>query len=108
MLVFADESTWGGERREAGQLKGLVAEPTVLIRRKYLKAVEEPSAMHFVIASNSDWPIPVDWDDRRFFVLDVSDARQQQDTAYFGPADRGAGERRARRDAARPARAPGR
>jgi hypothetical protein len=85
VLVFADESTWGGERREAGQLKGLITEPTVLIRRKYLKAVEEPSAMHFVIASNSDWPIPVDWDDRRFFVLDVSDARQQQDKAYFGP-----------------------
>ena len=85
VLVFADESTWGGERREAGQLKGLITEPTVLIRRKYLKAVEEPSAMHFVIASNSDWPIPGDWDDRRFFVLDVSDARQQQDKAYFGP-----------------------
>jgi hypothetical protein len=84
VLVFADEATWGGDPKAAGRLKGLVTENTVIIRRLYLKAVEEPSALHIIIASNSEWPIPADWDDRRFLVLDVNETRKQ-DESYFAP-----------------------
>lgn len=83
-LVFADEATWGGDPRHAAKLKGLVTEDNVPIHRKFLKMVEEPSALHIVIASNGDWPIPAEWDDRRFFVLDVNESRKQ-DEAYFAP-----------------------
>src|SRR5262245_30249207 len=82
VLVFADEATWGGDPRHAAKLKGLVTEDNVPIHRKFLKMIEEPSALHIIVASNGDWPVPADWDDRRFFVLDVSDERKQ-DEAYF-------------------------
>lgn len=82
VLVFADEATWGGDPRHAAKLKGLVTEDNVPIHRKFLKMVEEPSALHIIVASNGDWPVPADWDDRRFFVLDVSDERKQDET-YF-------------------------
>lgn len=82
-FIFADESTWGGDPRAAAKLKGLVTEDTIPIHRKFLKMVEEPSALHIVIASNNDWPIPIERDDRRFTVFDVADThRQNQD--HFG------------------------
>ncbi len=80
--VFADESTWGGDPKAAAKLKGLVTEDTVPIHRKFLKMVEEPSALHTVISSNNEWPIPIEHDDRRFTVYDVLDAHRQDD-GYF-------------------------
>lgn len=82
VLVYADEATWGGDPRHAAKLKGLVTEDNVPVHRKFLKMVEEPSALHIVVASNGDWPIPAEWDDRRFFALDVSEAHKQDET-YF-------------------------
>src|SRR5690606_38452617 len=37
-----------------------------------------------IIASNNEWPIPLDPDDRRFMVLDTWDKFKQNDE-YFGP-----------------------
>lgn len=69
VLVFADESTWGGDPQAADKLKGMITEDTIPIERKFLPLVEEPSALHIVIASNHDWPIAIPKDDRRFMVL---------------------------------------
>lgn len=81
--IFADESTWGGDPRAAAKLKGLVTEDTIPIHRKFLKMVEEDSALHVIIASNNEWPIPIDHDDRRFSVFDVQETVKQND-GYFG------------------------
>ena len=83
VLIFADESTWGGDPRAASKLKGMITEDRVTINRKFLKMVDEPSHLHTMIASNNSWPIPIEHDDRRFTVLDVSEAKKQ-DQAYFG------------------------
>ena len=82
VLVFADESTWGGDPRAASKLKGMITEPTVPINRKFLPLVSETSALHIIIASNNEWPIPIERDDRRFCVLQVNEDRKQ-DGAYF-------------------------
>src|SRR6185369_6442009 len=82
VFVFGDETCWGGEKQAAEKLKGLITEDTILIHRKFLKAVEEPSALHIVMASNSEWPVAIPKDDRRFLVLDVAEAKQQ-DQVYF-------------------------
>ncbi|MBF8263689.1 MAG: Primase 2 [Parachlamydiales bacterium] len=37
---------------------------------------------HLIISSNEDWAVHLDPDDRRFYVLDVSDSRKE-DNAYF-------------------------
>jgi|TARA_B110000459_G_scaffold65355_1_gene73326 hypothetical protein len=39
------------------------------------------------MATNDTWAVPAGHDERRFFVLEVSSAHQQ-DTAYFGAIDR--------------------
>lgn len=87
VLVFADESTWGGDPAAADKLKGMVTESTIPIERKFMPLVEEPSMLHIVAASNNDWPISIAMDDRRFFVLDVADAERQND-GYFVPLRR--------------------
>jgi hypothetical protein len=84
VLIFADESTWGGDPRAADRLKGMVTENTVNIERKFLPLVEEPSALHIIMASNNEWPVAIPIDDRRYMVLDVADTQRQND-AYFGP-----------------------
>jgi len=82
--IFADESTWGGDPKAAAKLKGLITEDTVPINRKFLKMIDEPSNLHICIASNNEWPIPIDKDDRRMTVLDVGDSKRQDDS-YFLP-----------------------
>ena len=82
VLIFADESTWGGDPRAAERLKGMVTESTVNIERKFLPLVEEPSALHIIVASNNEWPVAIPPDDRRFMVLDVADSKRQNDE-YF-------------------------
>jgi hypothetical protein len=82
VLVFADESAWGGDKKAQNKLKGLVTENQVLINRKYLTAISEPSALHIIIASNSDWPVIVEHDDRRYCILRVNETRKQ-DRDYF-------------------------
>jgi hypothetical protein len=83
-LIFADESTWGGDPKAADILKGLITEDTVPIERKFLSIIEEQSALHTIIASNNDWPITIPKDDRRFMVLNVAETQKQKD-AYFTP-----------------------
>ena len=84
VLIFADESTWGGDPKAADRLKGMVTESMIPIERKFLPIVEEPSALHIVIASNNEWPISIPKDDRRFIVLDVAETEKQND-AHFIP-----------------------
>ena len=84
VLVFADESTWGGDPKAANKLKGLVTESTVPIERKFLPLVEEPSCLHTIIASNDEWPVAIPKDDRRFTVFDVAEDKRQDD-AHFTP-----------------------
>lgn len=85
--IFADESTWGGDPRAASKIKGLITEPYIPINRKFLKMVAEENMMSIVIASNSDWPIPVEHDDRRFVVLQVNEERKN-DVDYFAELHR--------------------
>jgi hypothetical protein len=82
-LVFADEAFYAGDKQPEGQLKRLVTEPTLMIEAKYANAVPARNCLHLIVASNDDWVVPAGTDERRFFVLDVSSARQK-DYEYFG------------------------
>lgn len=83
-LVFLDEATWGGANQERGILKGRVTNRTMIVNRKHIPAVEERSMLHIIIASNEDWPIGVDRDDRRFCCLNVVNPHANA-PAYFKP-----------------------
>lgn len=84
VLVFLDEATWGGDKREAGVLKGRITSSTMQIERKHLPMLTETSMLHVIMASNEDWPVGIDRDDRRFVALKLPDEHAQS-AAYFRP-----------------------
>ncbi len=82
VVVFADEAFWAGDKRDEGVLKALVTEPTITIEAKHRNARAAKNVTHLIVASNSDWAVPASGAERRYCVLDVSDAHLQ-DHAYF-------------------------
>jgi hypothetical protein len=82
VFVFADEAFFAGDKQHEGVLKALVTEPFITIEAKYQNAVTIANMTHILMASNSDWVVPATSDERRFFVLDVSDCRIR-DIPYF-------------------------
>ena len=83
LLLFSDEAFFAGDKAQAGMMKGLITERTRMIEKKYMDAQEVQNFTRLILASNEDWLVPSDWDDRRWFVIDVKPA-QQQNTIYFG------------------------
>jgi hypothetical protein len=82
IVCFADEITWGGHKKTAGKLKGLVTERFLVLERKGVDAVAHENMIHLVVASNNAWVIPAGMDSRRWFVLDVAPT-YQKDPEYF-------------------------
>ena len=82
ICVFADEITWGGNKKTAGKLKGLITEMFLIGERKGVDALPYRNMCHVMIASNNDWVIPADTNSRRWFVLDVP-STVSRDREYF-------------------------
>lgn len=82
ILLFADESFYAGDRQHESVQKGLITEPTITIEQKGIDLIEVKNMLHIIMASNSDWVVPASIDERRYFVLDVSDKRRG-DRNYF-------------------------
>jgi hypothetical protein len=82
LLVFADEVTYGGSKKVAGALKGLVTEKWLMLERKGVDSTPYRNCLRLGIASNEDWFIPAGPSSRRWFVLEVPD-NVANDKAYF-------------------------
>lgn len=54
----------------------------IIIEGKGKDAIPVSNCRHLIVSSNEDWAVPMDLEDRRFFVLDVSSHRQR-DSEYF-------------------------
>jgi len=83
VLVFADEAVWGGNKEQEGVLKTLITEPRRQYEQKYQGVVELDNYTRVIMATNNDWAVPAGLEERRFFVLQVSNAKLQ-DNVYFG------------------------
>lgn len=81
-LLFADEAIAPGDKGAESRLKGLITEPDLTIEGKGENLVTEPNHLHVVMASNEDWVVPAQADERRYAVFDVA-SDHQQDRAYF-------------------------
>ncbi|HAK95115.1 MAG TPA: hypothetical protein DCM87_08975 [Planctomycetes bacterium] len=81
--MLCDEAFYAGDRRHASVLKSLITERTLAIERKGYDLRQTGNRLHLIMASNAKWIVPAGLDERRFLVLEVS-AAHQQDTAYFG------------------------
>lgn len=82
VLIHANEALWGGNRKEVGTLKAQITEKTCLIEGKGKDRIMVKNFKHVILSSNEEWPVYLDADDRRFFVLRVSETHKD-DHAYF-------------------------
>jgi len=82
LLLYADEAFWAGDKQSEGVLKALVTEPTFMLENKGFDAVAWPNYVRLLISSNNEWVVPAGMEERRFVVLDLSDARMK-DITYF-------------------------
>jgi hypothetical protein len=83
IVVFGDEAFYAGNKQHESILKTLITEETLLIEAKGVDAEACPNFTHLILASNSDWVVPVGAGDRRYFVVDVSE-KYAQDREHFG------------------------
>lgn len=82
LLVFADEAFWAGDRSHEGPLKAMITEKKLPIEFKGKDVVWVKNHIHLLVASNHEWVVPAGPEERRFFVLDVSE-QHMQDHEYF-------------------------
>jgi hypothetical protein len=81
VFLFANESLWGGDKKNEGAFKELI-DPYRALERKFMDPVQVRNYSHVMLASNNDWAAPVALDDRRVAILPVSD-RYRDDRSYF-------------------------
>jgi hypothetical protein len=82
VVLFADEAFYAGDKKHESILKTLITEDTIQIEAKGVDVETCPNYVHLIMASNYDHVVPASGDERRFFVLDVG-AAKQQDRSYF-------------------------
>lgn len=82
VLIHANESLWGGNRKEIGTVKAMITEENCLIEGKGKDRIVVRNFKHVILSSNESWPIHLDHDDRRFFVLQVSE-KNKENHEYF-------------------------
>ena len=76
VFVFCDEAFFAGDRKSEGVLKSLITERLIQIEAKYQNAAPARNVTHILMASNSEWVVPASSDERRYCVVDVSDAHR--------------------------------
>ena len=82
LLVFCNESVWGGDKSAQGVLKSMITDNLQPIEFKGRDLVMVKSYRRMIFATNETWAVPRGEGDRRYVVTDVSDKRKG-DYAYF-------------------------
>ncbi len=82
VVMFADEAFYAGDNKHKAILKALITEEYLVVEAKGVDAEVSPNYIHLIMASNSNWIIPADSEERRYLVLDVGELRMQ-DHSYF-------------------------
>ena len=85
-IVFMDEALFAGDRKSSDALKSLVTEPLILINEKHQPARQTHSYHRLIAATNATHLKHTENDDRRDFVLKVSD-RHKNDHNYWNELD---------------------
>jgi hypothetical protein len=83
IVLLADEAVWAGGKAGLGALKRMITEPTLNIAKKGIDLITVKNMLHMFVASNEDWVVPANFDDRRFAIFDT-DPKHQNDRKFFG------------------------
>lgn len=88
LLLFAlDEAFWSGDKQAEGMLKDLITGDKHLIEHKGHAPYAVANLTRVMIIGNEDWLVPASVDERRFAVVDVSDAKKQNLSYFTGIMD---------------------
>jgi hypothetical protein len=82
LVVFADEIVWGGNKREAGQLKGIITETRRMMEAKFKDPIIVDNYARFIFATNENWAVPTGPKERRYCVLNIDESKAE-DHSYF-------------------------
>lgn len=82
LFLFCDESFWAGDKAAEGTLKARVTGQTLIIEAKGVDAITTPNMLSIMMATNNEHAVPSSSDERRWFVLRVSESKQG-DFAYW-------------------------
>jgi hypothetical protein len=88
LLVFADEAIWGGSYKEGNKLKDIITGKDILIERKGINTYATTNFIRVFIASNSEWVVPAEEDERRYTVFDVAET-YKKDRDWFALVNAG-------------------
>jgi hypothetical protein len=86
LLTQFEEAFWAGDRRAEGRFKDHISGTTRIINQKNLPMRNCRIYPRSLLNTNERWAVPAGPVARRFFVVDVSEARQR-DVEYFGRLD---------------------
>ncbi len=81
-FLLADEAFNPKSKKHDGLLKTLITEPTITIEAKGVDVESAPNFLSLMMCSNDEGVVAASDDERRYFVLEASDAHIQ-DIAYF-------------------------
>ena len=86
LALFVDESFFVGDRAGNAVLKSIITEDQITVEKKGIDVVAVRNRLKIIMATNEDHAILAGEDERRYFVLHVSDCKKQDHT-YFGKLD---------------------
>lgn len=86
LLIVAEESFFAGAKADIGALKDLITSNTFTSEAKGINAIEVRSCHRVIMNTNQAWAVPASDEERRYFVLDVGEAKMQ-DHDYFAALD---------------------
>lgn len=80
-FVFADEC-FRTDRQHVAALKTLITESTLRVEAKGVDNLDMRNCVKLCLATNEQWAVHAELDDRRFFILEVGDDHRK-DSNYF-------------------------
>jgi len=81
-IIVLNEAIWGGDKLAEAVMKAATTENRMVLERKGIDAKEGTNYWNMFVISNNNFCVPVTMDNRRFFILEVSDSCVQ-DHKYF-------------------------
>jgi len=81
-FVFADEALYAGNAELQNILKGLVTETSLTINPKHKTMYQMDKVINYILASNEEWVVDIQEENRRFCVIEVS-GEKIKDFKYF-------------------------
>jgi hypothetical protein len=69
-LACLEEATWAGSKADAERLKSMITDPSLVVEKKFFGAETIRNITKYISATNADWAVHVDHNDRRMAVID--------------------------------------